>query len=97
MPRFLNTTGQATLGIGICDRCSRKMPLAMLFPDPNSPGLRVCADDLDVLDPWRLPARTPENTTLPFYRPDVSLAPLNEPSPTASRFQGYGGNWFWDI
>ncbi|CAB4167974.1 hypothetical protein UFOVP864_74, partial [uncultured Caudovirales phage] len=27
MPRFLNTRGNTTLAIGICGRCSIKMPL----------------------------------------------------------------------
>lgn len=45
----------------------------MLHPDPNAPGLRVCRDDLDLLDPWRLPARPSENISLPFARPDVPL------------------------
>jgi hypothetical protein len=40
MALFLNTRGNSTLGIGICSRCSIKMPLHKLNPDPNSPGLR---------------------------------------------------------
>lgn len=77
MPVFLNPRGHATYGIGICGRCSRKMFLEDLFSDPNSPGLMVCKKDLDVLDPWRLPARQTEQITLPFYRPDL---PLTDPS-----------------
>jgi hypothetical protein len=49
------------------------MFLDELFSDPNSPGLMVCKEDLDVLDPWRLPARQTEQITLPFYRPDLDL------------------------
>ena len=41
MPRYLNTRGNTTLAIGICGRCSIKMPLADLLPDPNYPGLLV--------------------------------------------------------
>jgi hypothetical protein len=44
------------------------------MPDPNFPGMRVCKDDLDNFDPWRLPAIQPENITLRFPRPDVSVA-----------------------
>lgn len=44
------------------------------MPDPNFPGMRVCKDDLDNFDPWRLPARQTENITLRFPRPDVSIA-----------------------
>lgn len=71
---FLDTTGQPTLGIGLCARCSAKLPLAELHSDPNSPGLMVCKDDLDVLDPYRLPARQTEEITLPFARPDTDLS-----------------------
>lgn len=74
MPRFLNTSGKATLGIGICDRCKMKFPLGELFSDPNSPGLKVCRKDVDQYDPWRLPARQAEKVTLSFVRPDESVS-----------------------
>ena len=74
MSLFLDTRGLAYAGIGICDRCSRKFPIGDLMPDPNSPGLRVCKVDVDELDPYRLPARQTERITLPFVRPDVSVA-----------------------
>lgn len=70
MSYFLDTTGQPTLGIGLCDRCRRKFPLMQLQSDPNSPGLKVCADDRDQFDPYRLPARQSERINLPFVRPD---------------------------
>lgn len=70
---FLDTSREPTCGIGICGRCSAKLPLAQLTPDPNSPGLLVCRDDLDVLDPYRLPARQTEQINLPFARPDVPI------------------------
>jgi hypothetical protein len=70
---WVDTTGQPTLGIGLCGRCSAKLPLIELHSDPNSPGLMVCKDDLDVLDPWRLPARETEDINLPFVRPDISI------------------------
>ena len=73
MPRFLNTRGNTTLAIGICGRCSIKMPLADLLPDPNSPGLLVCEKDRDQYDPYRLPARQPYNIVLPFTRPDTPI------------------------
>jgi hypothetical protein len=74
MPRYLNTRGNTTLAIGICGRCSIKMPLDDLLPDPNYPGLLVCEKDRDQYDPYRLPARQPDNILLPFLRPDVPLA-----------------------
>lgn len=73
MPVYLNTRGRTTLGIGICGRCSRKFSLDDLYSDPNSPGLMVCAADRDEYDPYRLPARQPDNVLLPFLRPDVPI------------------------
>ena len=73
MPRFLDTRGRSTLAIGICDRCSRKFPLDELQPDPNSPGLRVCAADRDLFDPYRLAPRQTENIALRHPRPDTDI------------------------
>lgn len=73
MSVFLDTRGKATLAIAICGRCSRKFPYDDLMPDPNYPGLRVCKDDLDEYDPYRLPARQTEDITLRFPRPDTPL------------------------
>ena len=74
MSKFLDTTGQSTLGIGICDRCKRKFPLGDLSPDRDSPGLLVCDDDNDELDRYKLPPRTPETVSLRMIRPDVDIA-----------------------
>ena len=73
MALFLDTTGNATLGIGICARCSVKMPLGELRPDPNYPNLMVCQKDADQYDPYRLAPRAPDQIVLPFVRPDVPL------------------------
>jgi hypothetical protein len=73
MPVYLSTRGRTTLGIGICGRCSRKFSLDDLYSDPNSPGLMVCTVDLDQYDPYRLPARQPDNIVLPFARPDTPI------------------------
>lgn len=74
MPVYLDTRGNSVLSVAICDRCSRKFAYTDLMPDPNFPGMRVCKDDLDNYDPWRLPARQTENIALRFPRPDVSIA-----------------------
>lgn len=72
MPVWLNTRGNTTLAIGLCDRCHKKRALVDLVPDGNAPGMRVCQERCrDVLDPYRLPARQPDDITLPFYRPIV--------------------------
>jgi hypothetical protein len=76
MPKFLDTTGRSTYGIGLCDRCNRKFPLEELFSDPNSPGLKVCSDDLDEYDPYRLPSRKTEDVTLRFTRPDIPVTDI---------------------
>ena len=73
MPVFLDTRGKSTLAIGICGRCSRKFSITELAPDPNYPGLLVCDVDRDNYDPYRLPARQPENITLRFARPDTPI------------------------
>lgn len=58
----------------ICDRCKMRRNITTLIADPNASGLRVCEDGCaDQFDPWRLPARRPENITLRYPRPDVPL------------------------
>ena len=79
MPVYLDTRGNSVLSVAVCDRCNRKFPYVDLMPDPNFPGMRVCKDDLDNFDPWRLPARQTENISLRFPRPDVNLGlPRNQ-------------------
>ena len=75
MSQWFDPTGRSTYGIGLCDRCHEKFSIQDLFPDPNSPGLRVCKDDLDQFDPYRLPARQTEDIHLQFTRPET---PLND-------------------
>lgn len=71
---FLDPSGQPTYGIAICARCSRKMFLSDLSPDPNYPGLMVCELDRDDYDPYRLAPRAPDKTVLPFVRPDTNIS-----------------------
>lgn len=78
MPRFLDTSGQPTLGIAICGRCQFKRVLGDLVSDGNIPGFMVCKPNIspgcwDHFDPMRLPARQVDKFTLPFYRPDQSV------------------------
>lgn len=73
MAKFLDTTGNSTLGIAVCARCSRKFPLGDLQPDPNYPALMVCKDDVDQYDPYRLAPRPADQIVLPFVRPDLPL------------------------
>jgi len=72
---FLDTTGNASLAIFVCDRCRMKRPIDEKIPDTNFPGLRVCQQGCaDQKDPYRLPARKTERINLRFPRPDVSVA-----------------------
>lgn len=79
MPRFLDPTGHSTYGIGVCARCYRKMSLDDLYDDPNYPGLKVCQQDLDDYDPYRLPPREPDQVNLRFTRPDVPVVASSTP------------------
>ena len=69
------------MSVAICGRCSRKFPIGELMPDPNSPGLRVCAEDKDKFDPWRLPPRGPDRIAIRFPRPDTPLEAPDEYEP----------------
>ena len=71
---FLDTRGKKWLAVGLCDRCKRKFTLEELWSDRNNPALKVCRDELDEYDPYRLPARTGERIALRFPRPDEALS-----------------------
>ncbi len=75
MSKWLDTRGNKPISIRVCARCGIKFEYPELHEDPNYPGIFVCRDDLDVLDPWRLPARATEDVTIPQPRPDRTLAP----------------------
>lgn len=74
MTDWFDPTGHPYFAVGVCDRCHRTFLLDELIQDGNLPGLRVCRDDWDELDPYRLPPRQPDNLVLPFVRPDVPIA-----------------------
>lgn len=89
MPVFLDTRGNTKIAIGICARCSMKMPYSELVQDGNSPGLWVCEADRDPLDPYRLPARATEDITLEHARPDVNISsPGPSPNLVADPLEG---------
>lgn len=78
MPVYLDTRGETSLAIAVCDRCKMKRRIVDLVSDPNAPGLRVCGDKgsrgcVDQYDPYRLPARRPEKINVQYPRPDVPL------------------------
>lgn len=80
MPKFIDTRGNTLLAVGICARCSIKMPIGDLMSDPNSPGLLVCREDLDDLDPYRLAPKGADQITFENPRPDVPISG-NGPTP----------------
>ena len=93
MSVFLDPSGESTFGIGICARCSRKMKLEDLYDDPNATGLKVCLDDLDDFDPYRLAARPTEEINLLYVRPDRQLNDLGgDPSTTLLYTRSTSGN-----
>jgi hypothetical protein len=72
---FLDTLGNSTLSIAICDRCKMKRAHSVMRNDPNFPGLRVCNEGCaDNLDPYRLAARQTERINIRFPRPDLDIA-----------------------
>lgn len=73
MSLYLDTAGYSSCSIAVCDRCRTKQPYSKLEADRNSPGLRVCPECNDQLDPWRLSPRRAEDITLRFPRPDEPL------------------------
>lgn len=87
MPKFLDTRGRTKIAIAVCGRCGIKMPYDELRPDPNYPGVMVCADDYDDLDPYRLPARITEDISLEYPRPDF---PISGPSPVQQYANQFG-------
>lgn len=95
MSIYLDPTGRSTFGIGICARCSRKMYLDELYSDPNSPGLMVCKEDLDDLDPYRLPARQTERINLDFVRPDLPLTGVGPSGTLLSYDWATESGFFW--
>jgi hypothetical protein len=64
------------------------MSLTELRADGNSPGLRVCADDWDELDRWRLPPPPTDRITLEYPRPDIPLYPFAPIPVNANQIDG---------
>lgn len=79
MSKWLDTRGNTTLSIAICDRSKMKRAYDFLVADINFPGLRVCQDTCaDQKDPYRLPARQTEKISLRFPRPDVDIGVVGD-------------------
>jgi hypothetical protein len=79
MPVWLDTLGNNTLSIAICDRCKRKIAYSDIRPDGNIPAIRVCGDGCsDEFDPYRLAPRPTEKVSIRFPRPDADVAQYND-------------------
>ena len=75
MAKWLDTLGNDSLSIAICDRCKMKRAYSDIRPDGNIPAIRVCSNGCsDQFDPYRLPARQPEKISIRFPRPDADVA-----------------------
>ena len=75
MPRFLDTIGNNSLSIFICDRCKMKRAYSDMRADGNIPALKVCSEECsDQFDPYRLAPRPTERISLRFPRPDTDVA-----------------------
>lgn len=72
MSLYLPVQIKGSAAIAICPRCQKKVPYDSLVQDPNN-KMWVCKDDQDLYDPWRLPARRPEDISLQHPRPDEEL------------------------
>jgi len=84
---FIDTRGEANLGIYICQRCQCKASFSELTEDGNIKGFMVHKPGIspgcyDVYDPMRLPGPRPDDLKLPFVRPDT---PLTVPAATAAQ------------
>jgi hypothetical protein len=77
MARYLPVRAKgASVAIAICTRCSFKVPYDSLKKDPNTKQM-ICESCVDLYDPWRKPARRPENITLQYPRPDSSVSTVD--------------------
>ena len=75
MAKWLDTLGNDSLSVAICDRCKMKRAYSDIRPDGNIPAIRVCSNGCsDQFDPYRLPARQPEKISIRFPRPDADVA-----------------------
>ena len=63
MPLFKSIKLKGKTSLAICSRCSTKVYYDDLVRDPNTHGW-YCPECIDVLDPYRLPARGSEDISL---------------------------------
>lgn len=62
--------------LGICGLCGMTVPYSELIEDGNVKGLYVERSCRDEIDPYKLPARSPDSFVLHHPRPDATLNDL---------------------
>ena len=72
MSLYLPVNLKGSAAIATCPRCTFKMQHDDMVQDPNT-KVWMCKECADLYDPWRLPARPPENISLRHPRPDEEL------------------------
>jgi len=72
MSLYLPVRAKGTVAIAVCFRCQKKVHYDALRQDPNNKQY-YCGECVDLYDPWRLPARRPEDISLQHPRPDEEL------------------------
>lgn len=72
MSHYLPVNTGKSVAIAICPRCKFKVQYADLRQDPNNKNW-YCKSCVDLYDPWRLPARDPEDISLDHPRKDEDL------------------------
>jgi NAD-dependent SIR2 family protein deacetylase len=69
---YLPVRAKGSVAIAVCPRCQTKVYHDEMVKDPNNLNW-YCKDCVDILDPWRLPARKTEDISLTHPRPDVEI------------------------
>ena len=72
MSLYLPLRMRGSVAIALCARCGFKCQHDDLVQDPNT-KMWVCSKCQDIYDPWKLPARRPEDITLHHPRKDEDL------------------------
>lgn len=87
MARFLSPFARRIAAPAVCQRCNFKFYLVDLQPDGDNPGIRVCRQCCDQIDPYKLPPPPPDRIAIPNPLPDVMPVP---PQPSPAGTDGLG-------
>lgn len=73
MGLYLPVNLKGSCAIACCARCGFKYQMTELVQDPNTKAW-VCEKCQDQYDPYRMPARQPENISLTHPRSDADIS-----------------------